>query len=93
MLASISSGAGLLGGFVGLFVVVFLVVLGILWFVLPFAVFGLKGRLDTLIALQRKQNDHVASLRADLAELRAGLEQVARSGGGSRGAGSGGNPT
>lgn len=82
MFASISSGAGLLGGFVGLFVVVFLVVLGILWFILPFAVFGLKGRLDTLITLQRKQNDHVASLRVDLANLQAELERVARSTGG-----------
>lgn len=76
MLASISSGAGLFGGVVGLFVVLFLVVLGILWFVLPFAVFGLKGRLDTLIALQRQQNDHIASLRVDLANHRSAIERV-----------------
>ena len=78
MLASISSGAGMFGGVVGLAVVLFLVVLGILWFVLPFAVFGIKGRLDTLIALQRKQNDHIASLRIDLANLLAELERAAR---------------
>jgi uncharacterized membrane protein len=80
MLAAIGGGEGLFGGFVGLFVVVFLVVLGISWFILPFAVFGLKGRLDTLIALQRKQSDHVASLRVDLADLRAELERLARLG-------------
>ena len=78
MLASISNGAGLLGGFVGLFAVIFLVVLGILWFVLPFAVFGLKGRLDALIALQRQQNEHVVSLRAELASLRSELQRVIR---------------
>lgn len=78
MLASISSGAGILGGVVGLFVVLFLVVLGILWFVLPFAIFGGKGRLDSLVALQRQQNDLLASLRVDLADHRARLERLAR---------------
>jgi biopolymer transport protein ExbB/TolQ len=40
-----------------LFVMLFLVVLGILWFLLPFAVFGVKDRLDQLIRLQRKTNE------------------------------------
>ena len=78
MLASISSGAGVFGGVVGLFVVLFLVVLGILWCVLPFAVFGVKGRLDALIALQRRQNDLLESLRRDLADHRSGLERLVR---------------
>jgi biopolymer transport protein ExbB/TolQ len=40
-----------------LFVMLFLVVLGILWFLLPFAVFGVKDRLDQLIRLQSKTNE------------------------------------
>lgn len=53
MLASFGHGASLFGGLLGVFVLAFLCVLAILWFVLPFAVFGIKGRLDTLISLQR----------------------------------------
>jgi len=46
----------LLGGVVGMvvFVLLFvlLVTLAVLWVMLPFAVFGIKNRLDTLIRLQ-----------------------------------------
>lgn len=31
-------------------------VLAVLWFLLPFAVFGVKDRLETLIKLQKKTN-------------------------------------
>lgn len=34
----------------------FLVVLAVLWFLLPFAVFGLKGRVDNLIKAQQETN-------------------------------------
>lgn len=40
---------------------------------LPFAVFGIKGRLDTLISLQRQQTDQIASLRADLLRMQADM--------------------
>lgn len=80
IVASFTHGAGLFGGVVGLLAVLFLVVLAVLWFVLPFAVFGIKGRLDSLITLQRQHNDHVASLRVDLANLRTELERIARPG-------------
>lgn len=36
--------------------VLFCVLLAILWICLPFAVFGIKDRLDTLIKLQREVN-------------------------------------
>ena len=52
--------AALSGGF-GLIVVIFLVVLAILWFCLPFAIFGTKPRLDEQTKL----------LREILAELKA----------------------
>ena len=43
-----------LGGFT-LVVALFLIVLAILWFILPFAIFGTKARLDSLILRQEKQ--------------------------------------
>lgn len=37
-------------------VYLFGIVLAVLWFLLPFAVFGVKDRLDTLIKVQKKTN-------------------------------------
>ena len=45
-----SNPAAMLGGVFGLFVILFLLVLGILWFIFPFAVFGVKPLLRQLIA-------------------------------------------
>lgn len=42
-----------LGGVFSLVVLLFLIVLALLWFLLPFAVFGIKDRLDTMIRHQR----------------------------------------
>lgn len=56
-------------GLIGVFVALFLLLLAVLWCVLPFAVFGIKGRLDHIAQLLRHQNDHIASLRTDLARL------------------------
>ena len=42
-------GTPLISGVLGFVIVLFLVVLAILWFCLPFAVFGIKRRLDDLI--------------------------------------------
>ena len=53
--------AEVLGG-LGLFWIIFLVALGVLWFLLPFAVFGLKGRLDAQIAEQEKTNELLIKL-------------------------------
>ena len=41
----------ILAGPFGLIVVLFLIVLCILWTILPFAVFGIKKRLDEMIRL------------------------------------------
>lgn len=38
-------------------VTLFLVVLGVLWFLLPFAIFGIKDRLDNLVREQRRSNE------------------------------------
>ena len=56
------------GAFSGiyLFFVLFLVVLAILWFFLPFAIFGTKAKLDSLIHEMKLMN----------IELRKGREQL-----------------
>lgn len=48
----------MLSGTFGIVVIIFSIVLFLLWFFLPFAVFGIKGRLDQLI----QQNKQLISL-------------------------------
>ena len=43
-------------------VVLFLIVLAILWFILPFAIFGTKGKLDELIRETRRTNSQLEKL-------------------------------
>ena len=47
-----------LGGFsaMGLALIVFLALVGTLWVLLPFAVFGLKPRIDSMLTEQRAAN-------------------------------------
>ena len=58
-----------LGG-LNLIVVLFLFVLGILWFLLPFAIFGTKDRLNELIAETQKTNAELAALRIEIKALK-----------------------
>lgn len=58
-----------LGGFY-LIVVLFLFVLAILWFLLPFAIFGTKDKLSELITENKKTNEQLAALRSELAEFK-----------------------
>ncbi len=69
----------LIGGFglVGLVVAVSLVVLAILWFILPFAVFGTKRRLDRLIASTDALDETLTGIHRELRELRADLTRSA----------------
>ncbi|MCX7085436.1 MAG: hypothetical protein NTY69_07830 [Methylococcales bacterium] len=53
--------AEVIGG-IGLFWMVFLIALGVLWFLLPFAVFGIKARLDRQILEQEKTNHLLVEL-------------------------------
>lgn len=55
-------GLGLFSGILGLFVFFFLLLVAIVWFFLPFAIFGTKGRLDTLIAESRRTNERLTHL-------------------------------
>ncbi len=50
----------------GIIVIVFAVILLILWTLLPFAIFGIKGRLDALIGLNRDIHAELRKLNEDL---------------------------
>ncbi len=54
--------------------ILFLLVLGILWFLLPFAIFGTKDRLRDLIEENRRSNQELAAIRKQLAELQQTLK-------------------
>lgn len=54
--------------------ILFLVVLGILWFLLPFAIFGTKDRLRDLIEENRRSNQELAAIRKQLGELQQALK-------------------
>ena len=50
----------LFSGALGIIVIGFLVVLSVLWFILPFAVFGIKNRLDNVVAELRELRNTTA---------------------------------
>lgn len=66
----------LTGGFgiAGLIIFSLLCVIGlalvILWFMLPFAVFGTKKKLDAIIAESQKTNAELSRVGAELAAMR-----------------------
>lgn len=49
--------------------IVFLVVLAILWFLLPFAIFGTKPKLDELLQETKRANDLLCKISSDIARL------------------------
>ncbi|WP_141400682.1 hypothetical protein [Pseudoxanthomonas wuyuanensis] len=63
----LSGGMGILG----IVIFVFLLALAILWFLLPFAIFGTKDKLNALIAESRQINAELARVTAELQATRA----------------------
>ncbi|MBA6335997.1 hypothetical protein H4J57_02135 [Colwellia sp. BRX8-7] len=66
----------LLGGGVGVAIILFLFVLAVLWFLLPFAIFGTKDKLSELIAESKKTNEQLSALRLEVATLKANDDPV-----------------
>ena len=62
-------------GVLGLIVILFLFVLAVLWFFLPFAIFGTKDKLAALITESKKTNAELARVVAELAATRAEMAQ------------------
>ena len=55
-----------LGMGVSVAVAIFFLVLAILWFLLPFAIFGTKDKLSELIEETKKTNEQLRSLRSEI---------------------------
>lgn len=76
----VMDGYSLFAGGVGLVVVIFLVVLAILWFLLPFAVFGIKDLLKVLVSELRAsravQMQILAELQVASAPVRPAMPQL-----------------
>lgn len=68
-----------LGSFWGI-VVLFLLILAILWFILPFAIFGTKPRLEALLEEQKKTNAWLQELVIET-KAKGGAQPPASSGG------------
>jgi len=65
--------AELMGGGFGVIVILFLFVLALLWFLLPFAIFGTKDKLAAIIAESQKTNAELARITAELVATRTEL--------------------
>jgi hypothetical protein len=59
------------GSTFGLIVIVFGFVLLILWTLLPFAIFGIKGKLDQIISGNKEIRDQLARLNANASSTSA----------------------
>lgn len=59
----------LLGGGFGVVVTIFLFILAILWFLLPFAIFGIKDKLSELIYESQRTNEQLAALKDQLVTI------------------------
>jgi hypothetical protein len=60
------------GGF-GLVVAGFFFILAMLWFLLPFAIFGTKDKLAEIIAESKKTNAELSRISSELAAVRVAL--------------------
>jgi len=54
------------GGVLYLIVVVFLFVLAVLWFFLPFAVFGIQPKIEKVLAEQQRTNELLAEIKVEI---------------------------
>ncbi|KIQ98147.1 hypothetical protein [Lysobacter sp. A03] len=64
---------GMMTGGLGLAFTIFAFVLAVLWFFLPFAIFGTKDKLAEIIAESKKTNAELARIAAELAATRTAM--------------------
>ncbi len=57
------------GSTIGIIVILFIAIIVILWTLLPFAVFGIKGKLDELISINRLIHDEMINLNKEVSSL------------------------
>jgi len=65
--------AELMGGGFGIIVMLFLFLLALLWFLLPFAIFGTKDKLSEIIAESKKTNVELTRITSELSATRSEL--------------------
>lgn len=65
-------------GVVGAVVFLLLLVLAVLWFLLPFAIFGTKDRLKLILDELKKINTALVKINAELAARRSGAASAPR---------------
>lgn len=66
-------GTEIAGGILGIIVIVFLVVLAILWIILPFAIFGIKSRMDTILQSTKDIGPQMTFSTHEVKKLAAGV--------------------
>jgi len=54
----------------------FLIVLGVLWFFLPFAIFGIKDKLSELIEESKTTNKQLSELQSEIVTLKSGGQET-----------------
>jgi len=57
-------------------IAIFLFALVVLWFLLPFAIFGTKDKLSELIAESIKTNEQLSALRAEISEMKGNNDSI-----------------
>ena len=60
-------------GTIALIIVLFFIVLAVLWFLLPFAIFGTKDKLTEIIVQAKKTNAELELITNESSEVRAAL--------------------
>ncbi len=71
-----SGGFGVVGVIVFLLAALLALALLVLWFMLPFAVFGSKKKLDAIIAESQKNNAELSRITAELSAMRTEANAV-----------------
>jgi hypothetical protein len=78
---------GIGGGIVATMLTILLIILAVLWVLLPFAVFGLKRKLESIRELSERTNklleqvsDHLLGLRKDIVRSTAKSKAAAQPG-------------
>ncbi len=60
----------LFSGTLGMIILFIMLLAAVLWFFLPFAVFGIKPRIDELIKINKETNVLLESINSEVIELR-----------------------
>jgi len=58
--------------------ITFLFILAVLWFFLPFAIFGTKPKIDKLLVEAKNANQHLADIRQELVWLNQNVAEAVK---------------